>query len=45
MSAIAPADLQAFHETMSSAQALKDREELVRKKCDELEEKQAPGSL
>ncbi len=34
-SGLAPEELQKFNENMQSAQALKDREEVVRKLCDE----------
>lgn len=40
-----PETLQKFNNNMNEAQAMKEREEIVRKKCDELDEKQSPGSL
>lgn len=44
LSAMDPETLQKFNTNMNEAQALKDREEVVRKRCDELDEKHPPGS-
>ena len=39
MGAMSPEELAKFNENMSTAQALKDREEVVRKQCDEIFDK------
>lgn len=44
LAALEPAQLEAFNETMRGAQDLKDREELIRKQCDELDE-QTGGNM
>jgi hypothetical protein len=39
MSGMSPEEQAKFHENMTNAQALKDREEVVRKQCDEIYDK------
>ena len=40
MSGMNPEELGRFNENMATAEQLKEREEIVRKQCDEMDEKQ-----